>query len=238
MSTRISNTATWWVTMEVCWWVRRNFHNTRRSSTSQKVDFSVHGTIPTPWLVATSVPPPNVSATTPTKTMTSSPQQAVKSNANMPVANVPTTVTFLSTAHKISNAGANILTSNTIWPKKVVPFASARPLHLIGSVLVDTSMDSIRLCMRSRVRRKLRVKLLESSREQLLVIVVCLMELRGFSMESRRKSRRKDLKLKFNRFKLWSNLNFNKRFLLGSWSINLFHGSNDFSEQFVLLRVV
>ena len=153
-------------------------------------------------LVATSVPPPNVSATTPTKTMTSSPQQAVKSNANMPVANVPTTVTSPFTAHKISNVGANILTSNTIWSKKVVLFASARPLHLIGSALVDTSMDSIRLCMRSRKKRKLRAKLLESSRGQLLVIAVCLMELRGFSMESRRKSRRKDLKLKFNRFKL------------------------------------
>ena len=120
----------------------------------QETDFTLPGTILNNLPARTSAHLPNVSATTLIKCMTTWTAAQVKLSAKLQTVNVSILVIFLSTVPKTSNVPVNIRTSITIPIKRLVLNVHAKDLPSVGLALVDSSMDSIRLCMISRKPRK------------------------------------------------------------------------------------
>ena len=134
----------------------------------------------------------NVSVIIHTKAMIFYQQPTIKLNVKQQVVNVLIIDIYLSMVLKISNVVVNILINNMILLNSIVNHVHVKLLTLDGHVPVDINLDSIKLFIKNKLRRKKKGKLLDINKEQSSAIVVCQMELNVFRQESKKKSKRKE----------------------------------------------
>ena len=193
-----------------------------------KTDCTQLGTIPSNWPAKISAYNLNASVTIPTKCMTTWIQLVqAKWSANKLGASVSITCIYPSMAHRISSVVVSIL----IWIirsiRRLVRNVTVKLLPSVGPVLVGSSILTIRLFIRVRLRRRRRGRLLVLKMELWSVIAACSTGLKDLAMKSRRRSRRRASRHRSRSFRYQNNLSWRSRCQHSIWWRSQWPGWND-----------